>query len=299
MHLKSLIVTCLLATLFIVLKSDVDGPAHHGHGDVTGAPTGVVGHCQVHTCHGGNNANNIVLLQVIDTSTMLPITQYTAWHTYMVKITGNATAISTTLPGFGFQASAVLSNHHLAGSYTIPTSLASNIHTWPCGATTVVEHSVMLAPDTAGINKYSVYFYWTAPTYMSDTVTFYSMLNAVNNDGGDSGDNPDAAPRVVLSENPADSAFASVATIITPEDNFIVYPNPTAGNPTIAYNLLYTQLVSIGIYDIMGRKVVQVADNELQSSGTHTYTPAISISGTYFIRLVAGNVSASRQFVKQ
>lgn len=299
MKLKSAIITCLLAALFFVLKSDVDGPAHHGHGDVTGAPTGTVGHCQVGTCHGSNNANNIVLLQVIDTTTMLPITQYTAWHTYMVKITGNATAISTTLPGFGFQASAVLKNHTLAGSYTIPAAFIHNIHTYPCGATTVVEHSTTLAPDTAGVNKYTVYFYWTAPTYLSDTVTFYSLLNAVNGDGGDAGDNPDAAPNVVLTENPADSAFAGIATINATADDLIVYPNPTAGNPTISYNLSYDQLVNIGIYDIMGREVARLADNELQSSGMHIYTPAIVVPGAYFIRLLAGGISSSRQFVKQ
>ena len=298
MKLKSLIVTCLLATLFIVLKSDVDGPAHHGHGDVTGAPTGTVGHCQTSSCHGGNNAGNIVQLQVIDTTTMLPITQYTAWHTYMVKITGDATAISTSLPGFGFQASAVLSNHTLAGSYTIPVAQIHNIHTYPCGATTIVEHSTTLAPDTAGVNKYSISFYWTAPTYLSDTVTFYALLNAVNGNGASSGDYPDAAPHVILTENPADSAFAGIASVSANAGNFMVYPNPGKESPTVSYSLYTPGVVTLTVYDMAGRKVAQPADNELQASGAHIYSPTVSAPGIYFITLVTGTGSQSLRYVK-
>ena len=298
MNFKSILLTGLLAGLFIALKSDIDGPAHHGHGDITGATTGNLGHCQVGTCHGGNNVGTLVQLQVIDTATMLPITQYTAWHTYMVKITGNATAIATNLSGYGFQTSAVTNNHKLAGSYTIPGTESHNIHTYACGNTTVVEQSNTLSQDTAGVNKYTITFYWTAPTYMSDTVTFYTLLNAVNGDGGKTGDYPNTAPKVILTENPADSAFTSVTNVAITAGNFNVYPNPGTGSPAVSYSLYAPGVVSLSVYDMAGRKVAQPADNELQAAGDHEYHPTVTAPGLYFITLVTGSGAQSLRYVK-
>ena len=230
---------------------------------------------------------------------MLPITVYNAMQTYQVTITGDATGVATSLPSFGFQTSAVLNNHKLAGSYTIPAAQAGNIHSYPCGATTVVEQSVRLAQDTAGVNKYSISFYWTAPTYLSDTVTFYTLLNAVDGDGGDHGDYPNTAPNVVLTENPADSVYEAIPAVNAHYDKFIVFPNPTAGNPTVFYNLYAPELVSLTVCDVAGRTVLQVADNEYQFPGEYTYHPTIKTPGVYFIKLVTNGTSQSLKFIKQ
>ena len=203
MKKNTIVFTLFLTMLYVVLSSDIDGAAHHGHGNVTGSATGVVGHCQTSSCHGSNNPLTVVQLQVLDTSTMLPITTYNAMQTYLVTLTGDATAVTTSLPKFGFMASAVLGNHTQAGTYVIPSALASDIHTYPCGATTIVEHTVPLLPTVSGTNKYATQFYWTAPPPASDSVMFFSLLNAVNGDGGSSGDYPNAAPVVTIYENPA------------------------------------------------------------------------------------------------
>jgi len=292
----SLVVTLALSMLYITLSSDIDGPAHHGHGDITGATTGAVGHCQTSSCHGGNNPLTIVQLQVLDSSTMYPITTYNLNQTYLITITGDATGISTSLPGFGFQASAVFSNHTLAGTYTIPSAMAGNIHTYPCGATTVVEHTTRLAPISAGVNKYSVQFYWTAPSSGGDSVTFYALLNAVNGDGGSSGDKPNAAPHVTIYENPAIAAVTQVHNTLS---DFTVYPNPSAGNPTISYYLRSPQVVSLEVYDIAGRKVARAVNNELQNSGRYHYSPNITTPGVYYVHLLAGNESGTLKFTKQ
>ena len=297
MNKKSIILTGLLGLLFFALKSDIDGPAHHGHGDITGAPVGTAGHCQTSSCHGPNNPLTIVQLQVLDTATMLPITTYNAWQTYLVTIKGDATAVTSSLPGFGFQVSAVLGNHTLAGSYIIPAAAAHNIHTFACGATTVVEQTNTLSPDTAGINKYSVQFYWTAPPAMSDSVKFFTLLNAVNGDGGKPGDYPNAAPIVTIYENPTDTALTNVAMVSIQVNEFTVYPTCSHDDVTISYNLLSPTMVSIAIYDINGRKTAMVADNEFQS-GRHTYHPVITAPGSYFVKLIAGSASSTRRFVK-
>ena len=68
MKRNSVIIAFILGILYVTLFSDIDGAAHHGHGDVTGAPSGTTGHCQTSSCHGANNANTIVQLQVLDTT---------------------------------------------------------------------------------------------------------------------------------------------------------------------------------------------------------------------------------------
>ena len=211
MKKNSIIFTAIAALLYVTLSSDIDGAAHHGHGNITGSLTGRPGTCQTSSCHGTNNTRTVVQLQVLDTSTMTPITTYNALQTYLVTITGDATAVSTTLPGFGFMASAVLGNHTQAGTYTIPSALSAKIHTYPCGATTVVEHSVVLSPITTGVNKYSIQFYWTAPPPASDSVSFFSVLNAVNGNADKTGDYPDAAPIVTIYED-ASTATCGIPT---------------------------------------------------------------------------------------
>ncbi|MEI8278128.1 MAG: choice-of-anchor V domain-containing protein [Bacteroidota bacterium] len=387
MKKNSIAFTLFLATMYIVLSSDMDGAAHHGHGNLTGSPTGAVGHCQTSSCHGANNALTIVQLQVLDTSTMLPITTYNALQSYLVTITGNDTDVATVLPGFGFQASTVLGNHTQAGTYIIPSNLASSIHTYPCGSTTVVEHTIVLHPTSANSNRYAIQFYWQAPPPASDSVTFYSVLNAVNGDGGKSGDYPNAAPNVTIYEdastatcgiptNIADSLVSPTSaflywtsvpgaityniqyrpvgtstwsnttattnsktiTGLTPSttyefsvqtvcsgspslfslsndtlttlisngvsvinnnmSDFSVFPNPSSVDANIAYHLLTPQRISIAVYDILGNKVAQPVDKEMQNVGAHTYKLAVPAAGVYFVSMLSGNTAYTRQFVK-
>ncbi len=298
MNKKSILLTGVLALLFFALKSDIDGAAHHGHGDITGATTGAVGRCATSSCHGSNSALNIVQLQVLDSSTLTPITTYNANKTYLVKLTGDATAVTTSLPGFGFMVSAVNASHRLAGTYTIPTVSASSIHAFACGATTVVEHSVTMRADVTGTNKYSVQFYWTAPAAMSDSVSFYSLLNAVNGDGGKPGDYPNAGPKVTIYEDRADSVLLGVSATSMLVNDFNVFPTYSNANPTISYTLATPTMVSLAIYDISGRTVAQISDYEIQS-GNHSFQPSITNQGTYFVRLVAGNIATTRMFFKQ
>ena len=290
--------TGALSLLYITLSSDIDGPAHHGHGNITGATSGVQGHCQTSSCHGGNTAQTIVNLVVSDTTTMLPVTTYNALQTYLVTITGNDTAITTTLPGFGFQASAVLGNHTQSGTFSIPTALASQIHTFNCGTTTVVEQTATLAPITTGTNKYSIQFYWTAPAAGSDSTSFFSLLNAVNGDRGSAGDHPNAAPIVTIYEHTT-TTTSSTANVAAVQNDFVVFPNPASSNPTIAYSLPSTQEVSVTITDISGRSVTHVVNNEMQQAGHHEYQPQVSVAGFYFVTLTVGDTRITRQFIKQ
>ena len=285
MKRNSIVFACFLAVLYVTLSSDIDGAAHHGHGDVTGAKTATIGHCQTSSCHGGNNAMNIVLLQVKDTTTLLPVTSYHAGQTYMVTITGDATAVTSNLPGFGFMVSAVLGNHTLAGRYTIPTALSGSIHTFACGTTTVVEHSVVLPQTTAGTNTYSSWFYWTAPTAYSDSVTFYGLLNAVNGNGASSGDYPNTATPLTIYENDP----SAVKPLTTAGNSISLYPNPATTSLTIQAG---EQITSLIISNTIGQKVFTGSYNVPQARVDVAGLPA----GIY---LVSVNGSGLQKFVKQ
>ncbi len=280
MKKNSLILVAAAALIYITLSSDIDGAAHHGHGDVTGAPSGVAGHCQTSSCHGSNNVLTVVKLQVLDSSSMLPVTNYNPGQTYLVTLNGDATAVSTNLPGFGFMVSAVSGSHTYSGTYSIPTALASYIHTYPCGGTTVVEHSITLRQITTGTNTYATQFYWTAPTGTSDSVSFFSLLNAVNGNSASSGDYPNAAPVVTIYQN----VTTSVAPTQSAGNEIAVYPNPARNQINIAYN---EKITDIAILNFLGQTVYCSKNNSIN--------PAIKISdlpsGLYYV-LINNRVSA-------
>ncbi len=71
------------------------------------------------------------------------------------------------------------------------------------------------------------------------------------------------------------------------EQNF---PNPFNPTTTIIYELPITSHVSLTVYDVLGRDVA-ILVNEEQSSGKHsiTFNASSLSSGVYFYRLISGN----------
>lgn len=74
------------------------------------------------------------------------------------------------------------------------------------------------------------------------------------------------------------------------------YPNPFNPATKIDYDLPQDSRVSLRIYDISGKEVMNIINNEFQASGYYTMTLNASnlASGVYFYRFIAaGNVSSS------
>ena len=63
-----------------------------------------------------------------------------------------------------------------------------------------------------------------------------------------------------------------------------IYPNPFNGNSTVEYNLFYTEIININIYDIKG--------NIIDDLVSGIYQP-----GEYFVRWDASSVSSGIYFV--
>jgi hypothetical protein len=76
------------------------------------------------------------------------------------------------------------------------------------------------------------------------------------------------------------------------------YPNPFNPSTTIIYSLANEEHVSLKVYDIMGREVAELV-NEDQSVGTHSldFDASSLASGMYFYKISAGNFVSTKKMV--
>jgi len=84
-----------------------------------------------------------------------------------------------------------------------------------------------------------------------------------------------------------------------------VYPNPTRGGSTIRYGLPKKQPVTIEVYNTLGQRVATLMQDRPTEPGFHTIqwrgttgsgTPVAS--GVYFVRMRAGDFTASKKIVR-
>lgn len=76
------------------------------------------------------------------------------------------------------------------------------------------------------------------------------------------------------------------------------YPNPFANSTAFSFELNTASLVSIYVYDVLGRKVATVAEGPY-AAGTHRvmWSPADLPNGLYIARLEANGVTLTRRIV--
>ncbi len=103
--------------------------------------------------------------------------------------------------------------------------------------------------------------------------------------------------------------FASVeagANGLIPQEFALLqnYPNPFNPETTIRYNLVETATVKLEIFDLLGRKVATLVDNEVQNAGFYTarwngrnQIGTKVASGVYVYRIKAGKKTVSRKML--
>ena len=76
------------------------------------------------------------------------------------------------------------------------------------------------------------------------------------------------------------------------------YPNPFNPSTTIAFGIPQTGKVTLEVFDILGRKVATLLNNENKPAGRYTlrFTAHNLASGMYIYRLQAGNTIITRKF---
>ena len=101
--------------------------------------------------------------------------------------------------------------------------------------------------------------------------------------------------------DPQGTAVVSLSGSVTPSDFTIVsaYPNPFNPSTTIEYSLPNEALVSVSIFDIRGRMVSSLINNEIMASGTHSvkWDASGNSSGIYIIKIDSESNSATQRLL--
>jgi photosystem II stability/assembly factor-like uncharacterized protein len=108
-----------------------------------------------------------------------------------------------------------------------------------------------------------------------------------------------ATDESVWKSNP-DSLTSVTEDDIKPKDYCLSqnYPNPFNPSTTIKYSLPQTGRVTLSIYDLLGREVVKLIDEEKPAGEYETQWNASSYpSGVYFMRMQAGEFSEMRKLL--
>jgi len=279
---KPMLIALLLGSgLYITLSSNSAGPASSGNGIRNGGP-GSNGTCA--SCHGGGSGTTGIALSLKEKASGNPANGgYKPGTVYTVTLSGS----HPQLPFFGFQLSAVRSNHQQAGSFA---NMGDNKHISILSGLQVVEHSTSL-PAVNG--NYEASFDWTAPPGGSGTVTFHAILNGVNNDHTINGDRASAPLSLSLTEE-GSTAIAS----LTAERDLQLFPNPTTGILHIRSRAADKGAYMLSITDMQGKRVAY-RDYEVQAAMLDITLPLDGIApGMYLMQLSHEGKAIRRHFSK-
>jgi hypothetical protein len=97
-----------------------------------------------------------------------------------------------------------------------------------------------------------------------------------------------------------ESEVESTEDIVTPMDFGLAqnYPNPFNPTTTIQYTLREPAMVSLKVYDMVGREVANLVQAE-QGAGQYSvkFDGERLTSGTYIYRIQAGNFTATKKLI--
>ncbi|MBS1689354.1 MAG: T9SS type A sorting domain-containing protein [Bacteroidetes bacterium] len=287
MKKRILLLTSVLLLGYVSLSSYTLGPATEASLDLTG-DTGGSTNCNTGGgCHANNSTATTDTIYVLDKTTGLAVTQYTPGTVYTVNLSGTNT--STYLTHFGFQLAAVLGSGSQGGSFATTTS---KVHIKTLSGRQIVEHNGVIAGTG---NKYLATMNWTAPPKGSGDVTFYGILNAVNNNGtNDGGDIPNPAAPLTITENTS----AAVATV-TDNTNIKAYPNPVSTALTIELSNNTASAYTVNVYDLSGKKIMNSVGDLINANNKLSINTANWNAGIYLVQIVIDGTQHTLQIAKQ
>ncbi len=259
---------CILA---MTVMSNSGGRAGAANGPATLAPGEGASTCANPTCHGTNNFDPSLSIEVSDGDGNL-VTEYTLDQSYTVKL--SIVAATGTPAGYGFQMVS------LDGDDNAYNAWGSDL---PSGTQVIMlnngreyfEHSSRLAENSFEIQ-------WTAPSTLQGDITFYAAGIAANgngNTGGDGGTNNTFTLSPVISD--IDESLQSSQLTLS--------PNPTSHRLNIETDWSHGD---VQVYDYTGN-LVQQYQTLPSYIMTHDLTP-----GLYLLKVRNGDQVLTQQFVK-
>jgi hypothetical protein len=260
------------------------------------------------SCHSGslitsgNALNNFTLTHNFTGGGYIPDS------TYNITVTYSESGISR----FGFQITALTSDSDdPAGDFASGGSRTRRLTRNYSGKTRVYIEHTSTGSSTTSTNTATWNFDWTAPNSNVGDVTFYAVVNAANNNGGNSGDKIYAKTFTFSPSTLLPVATASTQDTIICEGSsadfngsgtngankyFWLFPGgqpgtSTAQNPTITYNTDGTKQAILRVQNNKGWSTNDTIEIEVKASPTATVQGA----GDRFIcrgdqEIIAANV---------
>ena len=304
MKIKLVSIVFLLVSASVIFSSYRNGAAQHGGWDCSGGESGLsnpTGCASGGGCHASSATAGITVVLELD-SAGIPVTGYWPGQTYTVKVTGTNTT-SSTLPGFGFQITATVGTTELA----TPTT-AGTWGTAPAGAQvaapqannfvlSVFEQSSVRQPASGSGGTGTTYIdsiTWTAPVAGTGSISLWTALNAVNNNGNADGGDLWNVAHIVITEDTISSTNTGVINI-TPANGVSMYPNPVSDMLNLQWDNTQAGSTTLAVYTTTG----QLITTQHTEASNYSLNTAAWAPGIYLVNVHTGNVSNSYRVFKQ
>lgn len=266
----------LLAFVAMISLGNKTGRASNGGKGSTGAPgdndvvSGQLRTCQ--GCHAGSATIQVTLtIELLDTMTLLPVTQFTGGKTYKSRVTVNK--IAGNPAGYGAQMVALLDAGNVEHKgFSSPSANAKLTKLSGAAGRTYLEHKT-----TSTTNIFEAL--WTAPAAGSGSVTFYSAGNGVNGNNASGGD---AAAKTSFTVQ--DETVSAVDFQVEKSAAIVVSPNPVRDVMSLEINGLSPENDDLlEVFDSTGRLVFSQKMSgetalEIQTDGWPTGLLVVKIS---------------------
>jgi hypothetical protein len=282
MKKKLILFSTVLGMGYLALSSYTIKPYFYGYGNCTGSPS-TSASCGSGGCHttSATTTNNGISLVDKVTGAAVTAGNYTPGKVYIATLSGTN---SSSLAKFGFQVCVVNSTGTADVGLITATNANSVSDVYTGSAIHILEQKTGPLAGTSG--AYSVSFDWTAPAKGTGAVNFYSVINAVNGNGKESGDAVSAKVTSTFSENTT-AINESKLNLISK-----IYPNP-ASNVLNIEGLSNTKDLTVGIYNIIGQ---QIMNPTLSQSSIDVSNLS---AGIYVLRVSNGTQQEAITFTKQ
>ena len=253
--------------MIMLLMSNTIGAGFFQNRDRTGSPV-ANGTCA--NCHNGGSFGLSPEISLIDGNND-EVTSYEPGQTYTVRFVMN----TTTSPSFyAFQLAGLDDANDDAGMLT---TTISGTRAVTVAGRTYVEQSRRLSDAMYDLD-------WVAPESGIGNVNFYAVGNAINGNGGTSGD------QVMTTSLRVSEGGMSATTSVELSNRIQLYPVPAVDYIQLDLEDANMQIDRIDISDAFGRSVIQSQNNRVDVSNLN--------AGVYFAVMQLDDQFVTKKFLK-
>ena len=284
---KTIYIFTALVFAAILFSSHAGGYAAVEGIGLTGAPgdtkltNGDAVTCQ--SCHNSGSFNPSATLELFNEAGTTAVTKYEPTKIYTIRVTINAAA--GTPAGYGFQMIDIRKSNDANVKGFVSAQNAGIQLTTLTNGRVYAEHNARSGTKTFNVK-------WKAPASGTGIVTFYAVGNAVNGNGGTSGDNGTASVKIDFSE------MTSSVNELAAQIQMSISPNPTTEGVVLSLSSKVSKKVQMRMTDVSGRAVI--SENWQIQAGENSKKWDISqlAKGAYMIQIIENQDVISKKIIK-